>query len=232
MSSLVIGRGEVGTALAEVLECQSYDITDEESYVNLAEIDVLHIAFPWSNEFVTNVLGYQELVTPDLTIIYSTVPIGTSEELGAVHSPIEGQHPDLADYIRRGVRWLGSSNPSRLFQAYEFWMNRGPIIQQVKSADWTEFLKLRSTARYGVNIAFANYEYRVAEEIGMPARYLQDFDLDYNRLYKGDRKANRYVLRDPKGEIGGHCVVPNAKILYGQYPDHMLVKIIEMEADE
>lgn len=216
-----------------MLGCNSYDIDDRIDLHQDSTYAVLHIAIPWSDLFVQAVREYQQRFEPQVTIIYSTVPIGTSEGLGAVHSPVEGQHPDLADSIRRHVRWLGSSDREKRNHAYLYWRGRTQsVIQTVDSADYTEFLKLRSTARYGINIAFAEYEYRVADEIGMPGRYLEDFDYDYNRLYKDDRKANRYVLTDPEGEIGGHCIVPNAEILYGQYPDSLLQEIIEMGGDE
>ncbi len=237
MRNLVIGLGEVGKALQEVLDCEGYDITDEHPYrVHGAafQFEVIHVAFPWSEEFVEAVQEYQRLLNPDLTIIYSTVPIGTSESLGAVHSPVEGHHPDVTGSINIGIRWLGSTDEHLLDLAQEVWEEVIAIgLHIADSADFTEFLKLRSTSRYGINIAFADYEADVASKLGMPYDLLMEYDRDYNYLYrfltKGGSDVGRYVLTDPQGKIGGHCVVPNAKILYEQYPHNMLLDIIDMD---
>ncbi len=97
-SSLVVGLGEVGMALQEVLECDGHDpfkgIEAKEGHY-----DVLHIAFPYNQtkyNFKTVVAEYRKKFTPNLVIIHSTVPVGVSRELDAVHSPIRGVHPHLS----------------------------------------------------------------------------------------------------------------------------------------
>jgi hypothetical protein len=230
MDGIVLGLGEVGSALQEVLGCDGYDNATYEPFTPPRDrYNVLHVAFPYHQNFSEDVRSYQQLFSAELTIIYSTVPIGTSEALGAVHSPIEGKHPNLADSIRRHTRWLGSTDPGLLQVAVNVWLqvpNWG-LVKTVESADFTEFLKLRSTSRYGVALAFANYEYEVASRLGMDGVYLQNFDEDYNDLYEGTG-AQRYVLTDPRNHIGGHCVVPNAVLLEGQYPHELLRQVIKL----
>ena len=55
----------------------------------------------------------------------------------------------------------------------------------------------------------------------------RQWNLDYNELYNrlGMKWAKKYILDPPVGKKGGHCVTPNAKLLYDQYPDEM-VKIV------
>ena len=231
MNSLVIGRGQVGQALVDILECQSYDLQDSgESYVNLDEIDTLHIAIPWSTAFPDVVRYYIEHTAASLTIVYSTVPIGTCEGLGVVHSPVEGQHPYLRESIELMPRWLGSSDTHLLDLAETIWENLGVGIHSVNNADITEYLKLRSTARYGINIAFADYEANVANALGIDYDLVAEFDENYNKLYEdlGVEYAKRYILQDPHGFIGGHCIVPNAKLLYDQFPSPLLYEILRL----
>ena len=227
MRQLVIGRGEIGTALVEVLGCDSYDQSD--STQNNKKYDVLHIAFPHFHNFDVEVRYYQAHHKATLIIVYSTVPIGTCEPHGWVHSPIEGKHPDLAESLAIFPRFIGTGNEFKMTQAAGIWRQYTELVL-LGSADHTEYLKLRSTARYGVNLVFADYEKQVADEIEMDWAYLKMYDKAYNELYEDMNLewAKRYVLDPPAGFIGGHCVVPNAEILNEQYPNKMLESIVKL----
>ena len=225
---LVIGKGQIGTAIMQTLNLPGYDITDEA--MPEQSFDVLHVAIPHTPDFVHYVKGYEKIFEAKLVIVYSTVPIGTCESEGWVHSPVEGKHPDLAESMGLFCRWVGSSDAAKRKAACLIWSPYARFAVPVPSADYTEYLKLRSTARYGINLVFADYEAQVADEIDMPRSLLKWYDQDYNELYEdlGVDWAKRYVLDSPDGVIGGHCVVPNAEILNEQYPNKMLEKIIEM----
>ncbi len=233
-TSLIVGRGEIGKALLAFLnEMKAKVFIRDVRSVKVPKIDVLHIAFPYSEDFISQVRSYIELYDPQLTIVYSTLPIGTTQEVGhdIVHSPVEGRHPNLESSIAMGVRWLGSSNKNALADAVMFWKPYVKTIRTVSSSGHTEFLKLRSTAKYGVNIVWADYEASVAKELDMDFDALKQFDLDYNTLYSqmGLNQFQRYILDPPGGQIGGHCVVPNAEILDVQFPHPMLGLIKDMK---
>ncbi len=233
-SSLVIGRGEVGKSLFAFLrEMKANVFIRDIRNLKVPQIDVLHIAFPYSDDFTAQVRSYIELYDPQLTIIYSTVPIGVTEDTGhnIVHSPIEGRHPNLEASIASGVRWLGCANKNALADAVMFWKPYVKTIRTVNSASHTEFLKLRSTAKYGVNLVWADYEAGVAKKLEMDFDALKQFDLDYNVLYMhmGLMQFQRYLLDPPNGEIGGHCVVPNAELLDVQFPHPMLGLVKDMK---
>lgn len=225
--SLIIGMGQVGNGLFNVLLGKTSVATrDKEQVVIGRRIDILHICIPYSDDFKREVRGYKSLYNPKLTIVYSTVPIGTCEEIGVVHSPVEGKHPELAKSIMIAPRWLGSSDKELLGKAVDFW---APFTQvrALPSADYTEWLKLRSTAKYGINIVWSDYENKVSKEIGMDYSAIRQFDMDYNELYEnlGLKDFKRYILNPPKGKIGGHCLVPNAKMLNEQFPNKWLEEI-------
>ena len=71
----------------------------------------------------------------------------------------------------------------------------------------------------------------VADKIDMDFELLKEFDRDYNKLYHelGENWAQRYILDPPEGKIGGHCLVPNAKLLNEQYPNEWLEKLANYE---
>ena len=225
--NLIIGAGQVGKGLFDVLRSRVLtSIIDKEPTVIAKKIEILHICFPYSKDFSKQVTGYIKLYNPELTIVYSTVPIGTCEKLKVVHSPVEGKHPAIGLSIQNSARWLGSSDEKLLAKAVKFWKKFG-YIREMPSADFTEALKLLSTTEYGINIEFARYKKKVADAIGMDYSATKQWNLDYNELYNrlGMKWAKKYILDPPVGKKGGHCVTPNAKLLYDQYPDEM-VKIV------
>ena len=221
--------GEIGKAVAKVVGAD-YTIDVEPVKVD-EKIDVLHICFPYSGTFCSDVLEYVDKYDPKETIIYSTLPIGTCDKLfdTIVHSPVEGKHPDLELSIYTMERWIASHSKESLQFFAGFFKDKGIRTRKVKNPMFTEALKLLSTSEYGINIVFAAYKEEVAAEIGMDYELVKDWNIEYNRLYRElgyGKEYQKYVLEAPEGPIGGHCVVPNAKLLDKAYPNEML-KIIQ-----
>jgi hypothetical protein len=230
-NQLVVGMGEVGQGVFSVLQGQYSVFARDKDPVLITEAIVgLHVAIPYSEQFEEIVAKYIEQYKPRVTIVYSTVPIGTCERIGAVHSPVEGKHPQLGLSIQNSARWMGCSDEAKLTQAEEIWQKLVPV-RKLPKADFTEWLKLRSTSKFGVNIVWAEYEATVTKELGMDFSAVKQFDLDYNNLYQrmGMLQFQRYILDPPEGKIGGHCLVPNAKVLNGQFPSKLLEMVIAME---
>ena len=227
-NQLVIGYGEIGKAVGKNIgEHDFYDLarggTTGDSY------EILHICFPFSGVFVDDVRFYIDAFKSEHVIIWSTVQIGTTKQiLGAVHSPVEGKHPDLAMSISIMQRWIGLNDSVEGLWWYDYFKDLGLQVKLVTNSDHTEALKLLSTTEYGVNIEFARYKQHVADKIGMDYELTKDWNIEYNRLYKGlmlDNTFQKYVLDAPDGPKGGHCVTPNARLLDKQFPSE-LTKIV------
>ncbi len=231
--SLVIGDGQIGRAIYEVLKPKKAIFIRDLEEVDYPDIDVLHVTFPYSESFVHDVGNYIEQYNPTTTIVYSTVPIGTCAKIGnhVAHSPVEGKHPELKESIQLGVRWVGCEDKITQLQVVDYWTPFVRTVRVMNDAKFTEFLKLRSTAKYGINLAWTDYEYKISEDLGMDFVALQQFDADYNQLYEDLEmpEYKRYILSPPGGTIGGHCVVPNAELLDKQYPSPMLKIIKKMK---
>lgn len=227
MSDIIIGLGEIGKAVFRTLNTGTRadkvyvkDLQTKDS-IPVGGVDVMHVCFPYSEDFVRAVKDYIKMYKPEHVVIWSTVPIGTTKQIpGAVHSPVEGVHPHLASSIKQMVRWIGANNKGEgeFFESYfkKLFMN----TKLVDSSDFTEALKLLSTTEYGVNIEFARYKKQVADTIGMGFELTKEWNQDYNKLYHNldIPWAKKYVLDAPVGKKGGHCIVPNAQILHEQYP--------------
>ena len=211
-SQLVIGLGEVGQALQKILSCEGFDPI-KNILPMLVTYDVLHICFPYSQTFKESVIKYKEQFKSDLIIIHSTVPIGTSFSLSAVHSPIRGVHPDLERGIRTFGKFVGGERAEEAAQIFR--ANRINCLVTKKSEN-TEAMKLWDTLQYGMAILQEKEIHDFCQQNNL------DFDvvytkanISYNEGYSllGKSQYAKYILRHSDGKIGGHCVVNNAKLL-------------------
>ena len=77
---VVVGLGEVGRPLFDLLsihcDAVGVDISPPSKEVN--GVDILHICFPYQiDDFVGETVRYIQLFTPKITIVNSTVAVGT-----------------------------------------------------------------------------------------------------------------------------------------------------------
>lgn len=226
-TGIVIGLGETGRPLRDVL-----NTTQETAGLDLngtvyGHFDFMNVCIPWSESFIDTVTEYQERFEPIVTIIHSTVPIGTTKQIpGAVHSPILGMHNDMEASIRRYTKWIGGD--SLLAQEAAIYLECAGIKTRiVKSSDFTEALKLMCLAKYGMSIAFAQYQQELCDSIGMSYDIVKEWDRAYNEGV--DSRYTRPVLDPPGKTIGGHCVIPGTRLLNAHYPNPILEEILKFD---
>ncbi len=227
---VIVGYGEIGRAVHAVVG--DADIVDLDTPVYEADYDIMHVCFPFGSKFMTELLDYIEQLNPGHVIIYSTLPIGTTKLFaGAVHSPVEGKHPDLELSVRSMERWIGHNDDEEGQFFANYFRDLGLKVKLVENTDFTEALKLLSTTEYGINIEFARYKKHVADALGMDYKLTKEFNQEYNRLYKllgMDKRFQKFVLDAPEGPKGGHCVTPNARILAKRFPNEMVTIVAEL----
>lgn len=236
MNSLIVGLGEIGTAVMETIEMHdivyTHDINGTSSE-NLPEIDVLHVCFPPSDTFVEDVEAYINQHDPSHVIVWSSTSIGTCSRIAdyVIHTPVEGKHPRLSESIQTMVRWVGCLDRMEREWAANYFMTMSLDVREVEKSEYTEALKLISTSEYGVNIVFADYKKNVADILGMDYELMTEWNRTYNDLYRSLRLPDfqKFVLDPPGGKIGGHCITQNAELLHGQFPHEMLRMIREMK---
>ncbi|NCC60042.1 MAG: hypothetical protein EOM12_03700 [Verrucomicrobiae bacterium] len=212
--ALVIGVGEVGKAISAIFHCQALDISGHE----MRHVDYLHICFGWSEEFESEVKRYQALYTPLFTIIHSTVPVGTSSRLGAVHSPIRGMHPELELGVRTHVKFLGGPEA---WKVAEYFRDFGLRIMLCDKSETTELGMLLGTECYRVNIEFAKHAKELCEKHQVP--FNESYTLFANEYNEGWKKLGRpeyvrQVLVPIMGPIGGHCLESNKELIKKNLP--------------
>ncbi len=207
--SLVVGYGEVGKAIHKIVGGQYTSLT--KSTWDGQEIDVVHICIPYSSTFNYDVKFYSDF--SDLTIVHSSVPVGTCDKLGVVHSPIRGVHPHLEKGIRTFVKYFGGKDAKK---AAKIFKDLGIKTKVYKDAKTTEAGKLWDTTAYGRIIMLEKeiHAWCKKNDIDFTAVYT-DFTKTYNEGYTqlGMTHVVRPVLKHVEGPIGGHCVTSNAKLL-------------------
>lgn len=225
MTDIILGAGEVGTALGQIFKCPVYDIGAPD----VDDVRIMHVAFPFTDDFMSHVRTYQRQYKPEITVIHSSVVPGTSRALGAVHSPVLGKHPDLAPDIRSYPKWIGADTESEGTRVYRIFRQAGLRARLAKSSVETELWKLLCTSTLGINAAWAQEIDRMCREVGVEYEGWQNFMAEINEglIARGLGHAARPLLSP--GPIGGHCVLPNFALLSKVYPSGMIAAAIDSD---
>jgi UDP-N-acetyl-D-mannosaminuronate dehydrogenase len=210
---LVVGLGEIGRPLLE-LASSRHDVVglDVHPPTSVPErVDVMHICYPFEiRDFIGDTARYVERFRPDITIINSTVGVGTTRAIGdrtgapIVHSPVRGKHARMRDDLLTYTKFVGASDPVAGKRAGEHFWSLGVRSRILSSPEATELAKLTETTYFGVLIAWAQEIERYCDQVG------QDYDEVVS--FYDEIKCFPTVKYFP-GIIGGHCVMPNIEIL-------------------
>ena len=222
----IVGHGQVGQAVAKLYSETdttktwfSFDkILIYDPYQgmmdDISDVDILNVCIPYNKDFVSIV---NDLPTPNwYTVIHSTVPVGTTEKFGHkfLHSPVRGVHPNLYEGLKTFVKFIGGDE--QLAEAYSGHLKTLGVETHIcKDAKTTELSKLADTTYYGLCIAFTSDMKKLCDEYDLDfMEVMTKYNNTYNEGYKKLGKPNvvRPVLY-PTDKIGGHCVIPNAKLL-------------------
>jgi len=209
MKSLVIGAGQIGTAIATVFEC---DAIDKGEKADSKQYDILHICIPYSEEFIDTVKEYQFKYGPQYTVVHSTVPVGTCSELEAVHSPVLGIHPHLEQGVRTFTKFLGGKHAS---EVADYFRRAGLTIYIFDKSETTELMKILDTTFYGLCIEYTKDVKKQCHDFDVPFEAWTLWTNNYNDGYVklGHPEYVRPNLVPIMQNIAGHCVLPNAELL-------------------
>ena len=221
--TIVVGMGEVGRALYTVLglvyDVASIDVGDSLDHLQTWP-GVMHVCFPYSNDFISQVQCYQEKYRPWVTVIHSTVPMGTSLLCGAVHSPIIGVHPNLRKSLLAFTKFVGGQ-PAKAGIAARHMQRAGIKTYITGKAKTTEAMKILSTQFYALMIEFTKEVKDVCDEEDLPFEMWTLWTNAYNEGYKalGKPEVMRPNLVPMQGKLGGHCLLQNLELLGGDFRD-------------
>ena len=219
-TQLIIGMGEIGEPiykiLSDIYEVDAYD----QKYVELRQdqYDIVHVCFGHREgeeaDFIKWVKGYQErfLKPGGLTIIHSTVSIGVSKELSAVHSPVRGMHPRMEAGIREFTKFFGGD---RADEAAEIFRRAGLKVYIFDKSETTELGKISETTFYALMIEYVKELKRECDERGLSfgevyTLQAQEYNAGWERL--GHPEYTMPLLVPMMFPQRGHCTIPNAHL--------------------
>lgn len=168
------------------------------------------------------VKSYKKEYSPDYAVIHSTVPVGTSRECSAIHSPVRGRHPDLSEGIETFVKFVGGEKADPVA---EYFMRAGMKVQLCRKPETTELAKILSTSYYALCIEYVKEAERLCQKENVPfGEAFTLFQKTYNEGYKklGDSEFQRPNLQPLQKKQGGHCTVPNLEFLDSDFADFII----------
>jgi UDP-N-acetyl-D-mannosaminuronate dehydrogenase len=223
---VVVGLGEVGKPLFELVskhhKTVGVDISPPATVVQ--GVDVLHICIPFQiKDFVGETARYIDLFEPRLTIINSTVAVGTTRAVAqrtgttVAYSPVRGKHAHMLEDLQRYTKFVGALDRVSGEQAAKHFASLNLKTKILSSPESAEIAKLTETTFFGLMIAWAQEVERYADQIGQNYDEIVSF---YEEI--GFFPPVKYF----PGAIGGHCVMPNIELL-NRFTDSDILKAIE-----
>jgi UDP-N-acetyl-D-mannosaminuronate dehydrogenase len=223
---VVVGLGEVGRPLLQLLS-EHYDVVGvdiEPPSQSIGAVDVLHICYPFEiKDFVGETARYISLFKPGATVINSTVAVGTTRAVArrtgaaVANSPVRGKHARMLQEMRSYTKFVGPMDPATGKSVAEHFERAGLKTKVLSAPEATEIAKLTETTYFGLLIAWAQELERYCDKAGQSYEEIVSF---YKEI--GYFPASTYF----PGVIGGHCVMPNIRILK-QFDASVLLSAIE-----
>jgi UDP-N-acetyl-D-mannosaminuronate dehydrogenase len=229
----IIGLGEVGRPLYELAKQTRHDAVgidvDPVDLPSPGTVSVMHICIPFEiDDFVGETARYHDLLRPELTVINSTVAVGTTravhERIGSpiAHSPIRGKHARMLQELTHYDKFVGPIDEESGAVAKRHFESLGMTTRVLSSPEATELAKLTETTYFGLLIAWAQEVERYCDRVGV------GYD-EVVALY--EEVGYLPPVTFFPGVIGGHCVLPNMEILK-EIDDTPLLQAVRWSNDE
>jgi len=210
---VIAGLGEVGKPLLELLS-QHYPTVGVDiapPIEKIVEAEVLHVCYPFQiKDFIGETARYIHQFNPKITVINSTVAVGTTRAIAertgtpVVNSPVRGKHARMLEEMRHYRKFVGAIDPEAGQRAAAHFESAGLRTKVLTSPEASELAKLTETTYFGLMIAWAQELERYCDRTGANYEEIISF---YEEI-----KFFPPVKYFP-GVIGGHCVMPNIEIL-------------------
>lgn len=222
---VVVGLGEVGRPLLELLSkrYQTVGVDIAPPSCPVGGVNVLHICFPFEiRDFVGEVAHYIELFKPSVTVINSTVGVGTTRKIAqrtgtaVVHSPVRGKHARMLEELGRYAKFVGALDEEVGRRVSEHFAGAGIKTRILSTPEASELAKLTETTYFGLLITWAQELERYCDQSGASYDEIISFYEEIPFF-----PSTKYF----PGVIGGHCVMPNIEILR-KFDDSPLLKAI------
>ena len=225
---VVAGIGEIGNPILKLLAKHGVvvgfdlnpDLMDErkfERYENL-KTSFLHITIPITGKFINNVLKLYKKFQPECIVIHSTIKPGMTEKLQeklsipVIYSATRGVHKRMIYDLKRYTKFFAISKnaPRGKWASSRFvklMKSCGIKTKKMSKPETLELAKIICDTSYlGWLVNYAQLSNKIAIEYG----------IDYDEMWSFSDEIHKLLGNRPKmypGYIGGHCVIPNLKLI-------------------
>jgi len=239
MTDIILGMGEVGETLFDLLVDRKFDCVgidlDDTKCKKYSENEViknpeyLHVCLPGELTGFTNiVLNWMDKIKNiQVVIIHSTVKPGTTKiiqeksSIPILFSPVRGVHRRFLNDIKKYTKFIsfdGIEIDSKIKIDLENRFEKVDWMSTTKTAELAKILV--DTTYYGWLINYAQITKMICEKE----------NVDFDEMWKFADEIHENLGNRPKmfpGIIGGHCVIPNLDLIEYENLD-MIKKINEM----
>jgi len=239
MTDIILGMGEVGEILFDLLVDRKFDCVgidlDNTKCKKYSENEVirnpeyLHVCLPGElTGFTDIVLNWiHKIKNVQVVIIHSTVKPGTTKSIQEkssipiLFSPVRGVHRRFLDDIKKYTKFIsfdGTKIDSKIKKDLENRFEKVDWMSTTKTAELAKILV--DTTYYGWLINYAQITKMICEKE----------NIDFDEMWKFADEIHENLGNRPKmfpGIIGGHCVIPNLDLIEYENLD-MIKKINEM----
>jgi UDP-N-acetyl-D-mannosaminuronate dehydrogenase len=236
MTDIVLGMGEVGETLFGLLEERNFHSigidTDTSKCKNYSENqqienpEYLHVCLPGElSGFVDITVDWiKKIEGLKVVLVHSTVKPGTTKmiqeksEVLVLYSPVRGVHKRFLDDIKKYTKFVSSDEKQIEPKIKIDLEKRFEKIEWMSTTKTAELAKiLVDTTYYGWLINYAQITKMICEKEG----------IDFDEMWKFADEIHENLGNRPKmypGIIGGHCVIPNLKLV--EYENLDIIKKI------
>ena len=236
MTDIILGMGEVGETLFDLLVDRKFDCIgidlDDSKCKNYTENEIienpqyLHVCLPGELEKFTDIVieWINKIKNIQVVVIHSTVKPGTTKtiqeksSIPILFSPVRGVHRRFLDDIKKYTKFIsfdGTEINSKIKKDLENRFEKVDWMSTTKTAELAKILV--DTTYYGWLINYAQITKMICEKE----------NVDFDEMWKFADEIHENLGNRPKmfpGIIGGHCVIPNLNLV--KYENLDMIKTV------
>lgn len=236
MTDIILGMGEVGETLFDLLVDRKFDCIgidlDNSKCKNYTENKIienpqyLHVCLPGELEKFTDIVieWINKIKNIQVVVIHSTVKPGTTKSIQErssipiLFSPVRGVHRRFLEDIKKYTKFISFDNTEINSEIKKDLENRFEKVEWMSTTKTAELAKiLVDTTYYGWLINYAQITKMICEKE----------NVDFDEMWKFADEIHENLGNRPKmfpGIIGGHCVIPNLNLV--EYENLDVIKTI------